>query len=319
MSYDTFRNITIQQLESLIHLVMERSFSRAAKKMGLTQPSLSKHIKNLEDAVGTQVVNREGNGVSLTPEGKLIYEYARKVLLLRDDVKERTKRLQDKSSGAIQISASTLPATYILPYVLSQFQKQFPEIQTFVHSANSEDVIEMVMDYQSEVGFVGKNPHNRKLTSEPLWQDKLVLAVPADHIWAKFPVVSVEELRSAPFVMRERGSATREILGDYLSEHENMDLNQLHIVAEMGSTEAVKEAVIAGMGVSILSIHSIKRELLQGIVVEIPVHGWQIKRKVYLIHRHQFGTQRHQQLFLDFIRNVSLNEENLNSLREIQP
>ena len=117
------------------------------------------------------------------PEGKLLFEFARKVLYLREDVKERMVRLQDKSSGSIRISASTLPATYILPYILSRFQKSYPQIQTFVQSANSEDAIDMVLHQQSEMGFIGKNPHSKKLHSEPLWQDRLILAVPAGHHW----------------------------------------------------------------------------------------------------------------------------------------
>ena len=302
MPYDTFKNITIQQLEALIHLVAERNFSRAARKMVLTQPSLSKHIKNLEDAVGTRLVNREGPGISLTPEGRLLFEFARKVLYLREDVKERMLRLQDKSSGAIRISASTLPATYILPYILSRFQKSHPQIQTFVQSANSEDAIDSVLHQQSEVGFIGKNPHSKKLHSEPLWQDRLILAVPAGHHWIGAEAVSLKNLLEAPFVMREKGSATREILGDFLSEHAAIDLNQLNIVAEMGSSEAVKEAVIAGLGISVLSLHAVKREMDQGIIVEIPIQGWRIVRQVYLIYRHQLGIMKHHQLFLDYVR-----------------
>jgi DNA-binding transcriptional LysR family regulator len=302
MAYDTFKNITIQQLESLVHLVAERNFSRAARKMVLTQPSLSKHIKNLEEAVGTRLVNREGAGVSLTSEGKLLFEFARKVLYLREDVKGRMVRLQDRSSGSISISASTLPATYILPYILSRFQKLHPQIQTFVQSANSEDAIDMVLHQQSEMGFIGKNPHSKKLHSEPLWQDRLILAVPADHHWTGTTAISVKDLMEAPFVMREKGSATREILGEFLLEHAGIDVNQLNIVAEMGSSEAVKEAVIAGLGISVLSLHAVKRELDQGIIVEIPIQGWRIKRQVYLIYRHQLGIMKHHQLFLDYVR-----------------
>lgn len=302
MPYDTFKNITIQQLESLIHLVAERNFSRAARKMVLTQPSLSKHIKNLEVATGTRLVNRDGSGVSLTPEGKLLFEFARKVLYLREDVKDRMLRLQDKSSGSIRISASTLPATYILPYILSRFRKAHPQIQTFVQSANSEEAIDMVLHQQSELGFIGKNPHSKKLHSEPLWQDRLILAVPAGHHWIGAEAVSIKHLLEAPFVMREKGSATREILGEYLMEHAAIDLGQLNIVAEMGSSEAVKEAVMAGLGISMLSLHAVRREIDRGIIVEIPIQGWKIVRQVYLIYRHQLGIMKHHQLFLDYIR-----------------
>jgi DNA-binding transcriptional LysR family regulator len=302
MPYDTFKNITIQQLESLVHLVSEKNFSRAAKKMVLTQPSLSKHIKNLEDAAGTRLVNRDGSGITLTPEGKLLFDFARKVLYLREDVKDRMIRLQDKTAGSIRISASTLPATYILPYILSRFQKAHPQIHTFVQSANSEDAIDMVLNQETEMGFIGKNPRNRKLHSEPLWEDRLILAAPAGHPWAKASEITVKDLLEAPFVMREKGSATRDILGDFLSEHADVDLNQLNIVAEMGSSEAVKEAILAGLGVSVLSGYAVQREIDRGNIIEIPIQGWQIVRQVYLIYRHQLNFMKHHQLFLEFIR-----------------
>ncbi len=303
MAYDTFKNITIQQLECLIHLVAEKNFSRAARKMLLTQPSLSKHIKNLEDATGVRLVNREGAGVSLTPEGKLLYDFARKVLFLREDVKERMARLQNTSSGAVQISASTLPAAYILPQVLHLFRKQYPEIQTYVRSANSDDVIEMVLEQQSEIGFIGKMPQNKKLHSEPLWQDRLILVVPPDHPWADVPGISMKELLKTPFVLREKGSATREIMANYLMAHEDINLNQFHIIAEMGGAEAVKEAVMAGMGVSVLSVHTVRRELRLGLLKEVQVQDWNIERNVYMIFRNSLGIQKHHQLFLDFVRN----------------
>ena len=129
-----------------------------------------------------------------------------------------------------------------------------------------------------------------------------MLAVPAGHHWTKAADVSVKDLMEAPFVMREKGSATREILGEYLLEHAGIDLNQLNIVAEMGSSEAVKEAVIAGLGISVLSLHAVKREIEQGIIIEIPIQGWRIVRQVYLIYRHQLGIQKHHQLFLDYVR-----------------
>lgn len=302
MPYDTFKNITIQQLESLVHLVSEKNFSRAAKKMVLTQPSLSKHIKNLEDAAGTRLVNRDGSGITLTPEGKLLFDFARKVLYLREDVKDRMIRLQDKTAGSIRISASTLPATYILPYILSRFQKAHPQIHTFVQSANSEDAIDMVLNQETEMGFIGKNPRNRKLHSEPLWEDRLILAAPAGHPWAKASAITVKDLLEAPFVMREKGSATRDILGDFLSEHADVDLNQLNIVAEMGSSEAVKEAILAGLGVSVLSGYAVQREIDRGNIIEIPIQGWQIVRQVYLIYRHQLNFMKHHQLFLEYIR-----------------
>ena len=123
MAYDRFKSITLQQMEALISLVEEGSFSRAAKKMLLTQPALTKNIQNIEELLTVRLVNRSTAGISLTPEGKIIYEYAQRMVKLRNEATEKIIRLQDNTSGSIYITASTIPATYILPHALSAFRK----------------------------------------------------------------------------------------------------------------------------------------------------------------------------------------------------
>ena len=127
------------------------------------------------------------------------------------------------------------------------------------------------------MGFIGKKPLNKKLVAEPLWHDRLVLAVPGNHPWRKKKSVALEELLQEPFVAREKGSATRDVLESYLKEHKSVSLAQFNICGELGSSEAIKEAVIAGLGVSILSIHAIKRELQRGLLREILLKGCHIE------------------------------------------
>jgi DNA-binding transcriptional LysR family regulator len=302
MSYDQFKNITIQQMESLIHLVEEGSFSRAAKKMFLTQPSLTKHIKNLEESINARIVNRKNTGVSMTPEGKVLYDYAKRILRLRDEAKEKISRLKESESGSIFISASTIPATYILPSLLNRFKGVYPDIRAYIQTHDSEETLEMILDNQAEIGFIGKQTFNRRLNVESLWRDRLVLAVPADHSWVKKKYVTLDEVSKEPFVIRERGSATREILEEYLRKNTDMSFSKFNVVCEMGSSEAVKEAIIAGLGVSILSIHAIKRELKQNILIEIPIQDCGIQRYFYLIYKKQFSLMHYHKLFLEFVK-----------------
>ena len=306
MGYDVFKNITIQQMESLVQLVAEGSFSRAAKKLFLTQPALSKHIKNMEDSLGIRLVNRGNGGVSLTPEGKILYDYARRIIKLREEAKEKILQIRENESGNIYIGASTIPATYILPYILSDFKKIYPAIRANIQAADSEEATEAILNNQGEIGFIGKKPLNRKLHVEPLWKDRLILAVPGGHRWAGKGPVSLDELSGEPFVLRERGSATREILETYLKENAGTSLAHFNIIGEMGSSEAVKEAIIAGLGCSILSIHAVGRELSQQVVVEVPLDGCRIERCFYLIYRRQFSLMCHHRLFLDFVRGYKL-------------
>ena len=306
MSYDQFRNITIQQMESLIYLVEEGSFSRAAKRVFLTQPSLTKHIKNLEEAVNARIVNRENMGISLTPEGKILYDYSRRILKLRNEAKEKILREKENESGNIFISASTIPATYILPYLLNEFKKLFPDIRAYIQANDSEETLGMVLNNQSEIGFIGKNTLNKRLNVKPLWKDEIVLAVPGDHPWRKKDYVTLNEVSKEPFIIREVGSGTREILEEYLLKNTDKSLSKFNIACEMGSSEAVKEAIIAGLGISILSIHAIKRELKQGILINIPIKDCDIQRYFYLIYKRQFSLMQYHKLFLKFVKNHKL-------------
>ena len=310
MSYDQFKNITMQQMESLIHLVEEGSFSRAAKKVFLTQPSLTKHIKNLEESVNARIVDRRNRGIFLTPEGKILYDYAKRILKLRDEAKEKISRMKENESGSIFVSASTIPATYILPRLLNEFKKNYPDIRAYIQTNDSEETLEMILDDQAEIGFIGKHTFNKRLNVESLWKDSLVLTVPADHSWVKKKYVTLDEVSKEPFVIRERGSATREILEEYLRKNTDRSLlSGFNIICEMGSSEAVKEAILAGLGTSILSIHAIKRELKQGVLVEVPIQGCTIQRHFYLIYRKQFSLMHYHKRFLDFVKNYKLSTD----------
>ncbi len=295
------RQITIQQLESLFHLVEEGSFSRAAKKMRLTQPSLSKHIQNMEYIVGSRVVERRNTGIEVTAEGKVLLDCAKRIFRHIGEAEEHLSRLQLLDSGTITIAASTIPATYLLPPVLSAFRQVHSDICCFVHTGDSGAVIDSVLEGESELGFVGKEVKSRKLVAEPLWEDEIILVVPARHPWSGRREVSWDEVTKEPFVMRERGSATRASLETHVEETVKKGLGQFNVVCELGSSEAVKEAVAAGLGVSILSIHAVKRELDAGILSRVALPAPFIERNFYLIYKKQFTIKRHHALFLKFL------------------
>ncbi len=302
MQADPFRNISLQQLEALVLLAQEGNFSRAAQRMNLSQPSLTKHIQNMEDALDTPVAVREKSGVTLTPEGRIVYDYARKVLKLRDETREKMDRAREREGGDVLLAASTIPATYILPAVLSRFRSKSPQIRVFVRTADSREVQDMILNGDGEFGLVGKRPSHGKLEAEPLWRDRLILVVPADHRWAGQPSVPLPELLAEPFVLREKGSGTRDILAGYLKGHAGVELAEFNAVAELGSSEAIKEAVLAGLGVSILSDRAVRRELDRGILRECTVADWRIERTFYLIFRRSAAWLRHHRIFLNFVR-----------------
>ncbi len=180
-----------------------------------------------------------------------------------------------------------------------------------VQMADSEESMDAILNQQSEIGIIGKKPLNQKLNVEPLWEDRLILAVPRGHRMAGRGMVTWTELAGEPFVVREKGSATREVFERYLRDALNWTLSRLHIAVELGSSEAVKEAVIAGLGISMISIHAVERELRSGLLYEVPVEDCRIERSFYLIYRRQLSLMRHHQIFLDFVRSHKIHREQL--------
>ena len=305
MGKDKFKNITIQQLEILVALVEAGSFTRAAAKLFLSQPSLTKQVQNLEDAAGARVVTRGATGATLTPEGQIIYDYARRIIRLREDAKERVLRLKEEESGHIYVSASTIPATYILPHLLGRLKEIHPVIEVHVRMHDSEETLQAVLNDQAEMGFIGKEPGNKKLISRRLWKDSLVLAAPASHPLARQRTVKPADLAKAPLILRERGSGTRALIEECLEKQLHTDLSHFNVVCEMGSSEAVKEAVLAGLGVSILSFFAIKRELAQGLLSALPVSNCSMERYFYLVYKKQFPLMMYHRNFLDIVKRFS--------------
>lgn len=302
MENEHFKNITLQQMEAVVALVKEGSFSRAAKIMLLTQPALTKNIKNIENYLGAKIVNRSKTGVSLTPEGKIIYDYALRMVKLRSEAQERIHKLNKNDSGYIYVSASTIPATYILPRVLSEFRKSHPGIMVYIRAADSEVALNMVLDNEVAVGCIGKKPMNSKLIAEPLWPDRLILVAPANHHFSKKKAISLTEMFAEPFILREKGSATRELMEFYLKTEKLKNPAHLNVCCELGSSEAVKEAVLAGLGVSVISISAVERELSQGLLFNVPLHGCRMERNFYLIYRRHADLRPAHKIFIEFLK-----------------
>lgn len=303
MGYDSFKNITIQQLESLISLVERGSFTKAAAGVFLSQSTLTKQIQNMEDATGTKLVNRGSTGISLTPEGQILHDYARRVIRLREEAKERIEQLKNQDSGHIYIAASTTPATYILPQFFKYLQQAQLDIRLHIQAHDSDEVLQMILDNQAEIGFLGKETSNKKIAVERLVKDRLVVAVPPRHALAAQKVVTMEELSREPFIIREHGSGTRAIFEEFLLQNFGAHLSGFNIICEMGSTEAVKEAILAGLGVSVLSAFAIRRELQQGLLATVDIADSVMERYFYLIYRKNFPFRRHHQHFLEVVRN----------------
>ncbi|NPU83972.1 MAG: LysR family transcriptional regulator [Syntrophaceae bacterium] len=306
---DYSRSITFQHLESLAALAETGSFSRAAQRLHLSQPSLTRHIQNLEELAGTPLVVRQREGGILTSEGLVLLDYARRILRLREDAWDKLSYSRDGGRGRMNVAASTIPATYILPRVISAWHRLQPGITVNVQTHDSEEALQAVLHDQAEIGLVGKKTVHRGIVSVALWSDRIVLAVSPDHPWAGERELLPEQLSEGAFIGRERGSATRATVEAYIRAETGLDPSCLHALCEVGSSEAVKEAVLAGVGPAFISVHAVRREVEAGRLRIVPVRGWNIERSFHLIHKKNFRFKPHHALFLDFLKEFRTGDE----------
>ena len=291
----------IHRLEVFCKVVELQSFTKAAEAVCLTQPTVSEHVRALEDMLGEKLVDRLGREVLPTPAGKILYQYGRKIIQLRDETIQALEKYKGNLSGHLLIGASTIPGTYILPTYIGSFKAEHPSIQITVEIASSAEIVERVLRNELEVGLVGAKWQDRRIVLEEVFSDELILAAFPGHPWAGRKSIAVEELSGQAFIMREKGSGTRMVMIEALQER-GFDLSKLYVVAEMGSTEAVRQAIKARIGISILSYHSIAEDLQRKTLVAIPIRDVRIFRSFYLVQRKSRQTSPLCTAFLSYLK-----------------
>ncbi|MCK8602449.1 selenium metabolism-associated LysR family transcriptional regulator [Desulfoferrobacter suflitae] len=291
----------IHRLEVFCRVVELQSFTRAGEAVCLTQPTVSEHVRALEEMLGEKLVDRLGREVLPTPAGKILYEYGRKIIRLRDEAVQAVQNYTGNLCGHLLIGASTIPGTYILPTIIGSFKSRHPSIQITVAISGSAKIVERLLRSDLEAGLVGARWQDRRVVLEEVFADELILATWPDHPWAERKSIRLDELAGQPFIMREQGSGTRKVMSETLREH-GFDLASLSVVAEMGSTEAVRQAIKARIGISILSYHSIAEDLHNKSLVAPPIEGLRISRPFYLIQRKNRQVSPLCTAFLNYLR-----------------
>jgi len=245
----------------VFHAVAQlRSFTRAGERLHLTQPAVTFQIRQLEEQFNTRLFDREHNKISLTEAGHLVYDYADRILQLHAELDASIRNLTENLSGLLILGASTTIAEYVLPSVLVEFKNSFPEVVIRLLVSNTDGIVQMVSDNKVDLGMVEGPVHNRALTSRLYHVDELAVVVPPDHPLAKRRSISPRDLSKYPFITREEGSGTREVIESYLAANGG-GFEVLELVMELGSPEAIKGAVAAGLGISILSRATLSKEL----------------------------------------------------------
>jgi DNA-binding transcriptional LysR family regulator len=288
----------LRHLEIFRKVVELGSFSKAGEAVFLAQASVSERIANLESMVGTRLLDRLGRRVIPTKAGELLYKHAIELLEMKRTACLEMLDFLGMKGGDIRLGASTIPGEYILPKLIGRFGEIHPLVTITLAVADTNEIQVRVVEGQFELGVVGSKSSNRNLLSHELWEDELILAVPLRHPWATRRFVPVEELSEQPFILREPGSGTLKIMEDYLRSNV---MDSLQVVARFGTSTAVKEAIKAGLGVSILSSRAVDTELKTGILKALRVKGFSMVRRFYLVRDKRRTVSPLCQALLEFL------------------
>ncbi len=279
----SFVDFDLRQLEIFCKVVDLGSFSKAAEKVFLAQASVSERIATLEKMVGTKLIDRLGREVVPTKAGELLYKHSVLILEMKKTACLEMESFLGLKQGEIKIGGSTIPGEYILPEIIGRFREKYPLVSVMLTIADTKEIESHVLKGDLELGVIGSMSSHKSLIRHELWKDKLVLAIPANHRWARKKMVSIEEIFKEPFILREVGSGTLEIIEEYLRDSGYKETESLKVVARFGTSTAVKEGIKAGLGVSILSSRALGMELKTGIVKALKVKNLPMPRTFYLI------------------------------------
>ena len=276
------------------------SFTKAAETLHMTQPAVTFQVRQLEEHFNTRLFDRTHNRISLTDAGTKVYEYADRIFELYSEMENAIREMTGEISGALTIGASTTIAEYMLPTLLGDFKDKYPDVTIHLKVSNSDGIVSMVENNTIDLGVVESPVSNKNLVVETCKRDQLVAIVPPDHPLAEKSAIEFSDLLEYPFICREEGSGTREVIDDYLRHLDDCS-GTLKIAMELGSPEAVKGAVEAGMGVSIVSRSTIQKELRLSTLVELKLDPL-LDRPFSFVHQKQKFRLRAMEELLDFAR-----------------
>jgi DNA-binding transcriptional LysR family regulator len=276
--------MNLKQLEAFVQVSETKSFSRAAKALFLTQPTVSAHISALEKELKVRLFIRNTKEVELSKEGKLLFGYAKEMITLEDQIKRVFNSNKDEGASCITIAASTIPFQYVLPNILSKFSEKYPQDRFELVESDSADVIARVLAREVEVGFTGTMIAKPNCKYIPFFQDELSIITPNNEKFRKLQDegLSIDVFRTEPIIMREVGSGTRLEVEKHLKSS-GVSPNELNIIAAMGNQEAIKKSVSKGLGIAMLSSLATQKEVDQGELLRFSFPTGPKIRQLYVV------------------------------------
>ena len=287
-----------RRLQVFYTVAKQLSFTKAAEQLFMTQPAVTFQVKQLEEHFNTRLFERSHGRIALTPAGRLVMDYAERVLTLTEEMDTRVADLTGTVGGPLLLGASTTIAEYILPKILGEFKAEHPEVQAHMTVANSETIVNRVADHALDVGLIESPSYLPTLHNEVCCEDELVVICAPDHALSGRRSVRAPELASLPWVRREPGSGTREFTDNYLREC-GVAPDDLHVMMELGSPEAMKGVVETGIAIAVVSRATIAKELRLGSLVAVPLAP-RLFRALTLVHPRERFRSRLLTAFVDF-------------------
>jgi DNA-binding transcriptional LysR family regulator len=290
--------LDLNLLEVFCCVYKEGSFSRAAQKLRLSQPTVSGHIKNLEDYLGAKLFNRLPRQVTPTRAGEILYKRGQAIMSEKESAIQELKKFINRIEGSLAICCSTIPGEYLMPQIIASFHKRFPAVIIEMNVSDSQGVCGDVLRGKAELGFAGAKIETVGLEFHQFASDEMVLVAPNDAEWRKVESISLDDLAAKPMLVREAGSGTRLAFEKRIGR----ELSDLNVVGYFGSSNSIKEAIKAGLGVSVLSLLSIKSEIESGAFKTVRIEDiGPLRRDFFAIFNQHLTLSPIAEEFLDFV------------------
>ncbi len=289
--------INLHQLKIFHTVARSGSFSRAAVELKISQPSVSIQVGDLERQFGVELFEQAGKSVRMTQAGRILDDYAARILALIDETRRAIDEVKGLRRGRLRIGATPTPGAYLLPGLLKRFREQHARVDLMLRIAGMRRIQELLLQRELDLGVVGWRVTFPDLEAVPIATDELVLVTALDHRFAAMPSVRIPDLADEPFILRERGSGTRDVLDDALHRA------GIHIapVMELEGVEMVKQAVAANLGVSVLSRRAVEMDVAVGHLRIVPVEGLRIQREIMLVHHRDRRLPHIAQAFVEMV------------------
>ena len=279
----------------------ELNFSRAAKRLHMSQSAVSQNIQAIERAYGMELFIRGGRSVELSEAGQSILPMVREVLLAARLLEDGLQDIHNQIGGELLIGCSTSAGRYLLPILLSEFRNEYPAVHPHVKVLSRDAVIDKLTNRVIPIGVASKLIEHREIESVPLFEDRIILVVPHNHPWSEYGQALPSDLTDQPLIKCEELSGTCETVLEGL-KHYKITVDNLNIVMELGSLEAIELAVERGVGIAFVSEMIAARGLALGRIKKVEVEGLDLRRTIYLARHDHFPFTRAQSLFWDFAK-----------------